>query len=105
MQEFKGYIFKIMGGQDKQGFPMKQGAAFLICCACVCWPVTQRAWCACISQHRTGAVAGIRADKSSCHCRRRIVRSGIGSRGSCLLAGVGVKACGVDSALCLLTTH
>jgi hypothetical protein len=25
MQEFKGYIFKIMGGQDKQGFPMKQG--------------------------------------------------------------------------------
>lgn len=24
-QEFKGYIFKIMGGQDKQGFPMKQG--------------------------------------------------------------------------------
>lgn len=25
LQEFKGYIFKIMGGQDKQGFPMKQG--------------------------------------------------------------------------------
>jgi small subunit ribosomal protein S6e len=24
-EEFKGYIFKIMGGQDKQGFPMKQG--------------------------------------------------------------------------------
>ena len=24
-KEFKGYIFKIMGGQDKQGFPMKQG--------------------------------------------------------------------------------
>ena len=24
-QEFNGYIFKIMGGQDKQGFPMKQG--------------------------------------------------------------------------------
>lgn len=24
-QEFKGYIFKVMGGQDKQGFPMKQG--------------------------------------------------------------------------------
>lgn len=24
-QEFKGYIFKIKGGQDKQGFPMKQG--------------------------------------------------------------------------------
>lgn len=24
-QEFKGYIFKISGGQDKQGFPMKQG--------------------------------------------------------------------------------
>eukprot|EP00892_Ulva_mutabilis_P008584 jgi/Ulvmu1/6098/UM027_0076.1 len=23
--EFNGYIFKIMGGQDKQGFPMKQG--------------------------------------------------------------------------------
>eukprot|EP00201_Polytomella_parva_P008729 CAMPEP_0175051170 /NCGR_PEP_ID=MMETSP0052_2-20121109/7647_1 /TAXON_ID=51329 ORGANISM="Polytomella parva, Strain SAG 63-3" /NCGR_SAMPLE_ID=MMETSP0052_2 /ASSEMBLY_ACC=CAM_ASM_000194 /LENGTH=200 /DNA_ID=CAMNT_0016315417 /DNA_START=72 /DNA_END=670 /DNA_ORIENTATION=+ len=23
--EFKGYIFKIMGGQDKQGFAMKQG--------------------------------------------------------------------------------
>lgn len=23
--EYKGYIFKIMGGQDKQGFPMKQG--------------------------------------------------------------------------------
>jgi small subunit ribosomal protein S6e len=23
--EFKGYIFKIMGGNDKQGFPMKQG--------------------------------------------------------------------------------
>jgi small subunit ribosomal protein S6e len=23
--EFKGYIFKIMGGQDKQGFPMRQG--------------------------------------------------------------------------------
>jgi len=23
--EFKGYIFKIMGGQDKQGFSMKQG--------------------------------------------------------------------------------
>jgi small subunit ribosomal protein S6e len=23
--EFKGYVFKIVGGQDKQGFPMKQG--------------------------------------------------------------------------------
>ena len=23
--EFKGYIFKITGGQDKQGFSMKQG--------------------------------------------------------------------------------
>lgn len=23
--EFKGYVFKIKGGQDKQGFPMKQG--------------------------------------------------------------------------------
>jgi hypothetical protein len=25
MQEFRGYVFKIMGGCDKQGFPMKQG--------------------------------------------------------------------------------
>ena len=25
IQEFKGYIFKIMGGNDKQGFGMKQG--------------------------------------------------------------------------------
>lgn len=25
LQEFKGYVFKISGGQDKQGFPMKQG--------------------------------------------------------------------------------
>jgi small subunit ribosomal protein S6e len=25
LQEFKGYVFKIMGGCDKQGFPMKQG--------------------------------------------------------------------------------
>ncbi|KAE8648066.1 hypothetical protein Csa_018850 [Cucumis sativus] len=25
LQEFKGYIFKIMGDCDKQGFPMKQG--------------------------------------------------------------------------------
>ena len=25
LQEFNGYIFKIMGGQDKQGFAMKQG--------------------------------------------------------------------------------
>lgn len=24
-EEFKGYVFKIMGGQDKEGFPMKQG--------------------------------------------------------------------------------
>jgi ribosomal protein S6E (S10) len=24
-QEFKGYVLKIKGGQDKQGFPMKQG--------------------------------------------------------------------------------
>jgi len=24
-EEFKGYVFKIKGGQDKQGFPMKQG--------------------------------------------------------------------------------
>lgn len=24
-EEFKGYIFRIMGGQDKQGFAMKQG--------------------------------------------------------------------------------
>mmetsp|Transcript_18424 Transcript_18424/g.58863 ORF Transcript_18424/g.58863 Transcript_18424/m.58863 type:complete len:246 (+) Transcript_18424:55-792(+) len=24
-EEFAGYIFKVMGGQDKQGFPMKQG--------------------------------------------------------------------------------
>jgi len=24
-EQFKGYIFKIMGGNDKQGFPMKQG--------------------------------------------------------------------------------
>jgi small subunit ribosomal protein S6e len=23
--EFKGYVFKIMGGNDKQGFAMKQG--------------------------------------------------------------------------------
>merc|ERR1712190_631121 len=23
--EFKGYVFKIAGGNDKQGFPMKQG--------------------------------------------------------------------------------
>ena len=23
--EWKGYIFKITGGNDKQGFPMKQG--------------------------------------------------------------------------------
>lgn len=23
--EYKGYIFKIMGGNDKDGFPMKQG--------------------------------------------------------------------------------
>lgn len=23
--QFKGYIFKIAGGNDKQGFPMKQG--------------------------------------------------------------------------------
>ena len=23
--EYKGYIFKITGGNDKQGFPMKQG--------------------------------------------------------------------------------
>lgn len=25
MDEFKGYLFKITGGNDKQGFPMKQG--------------------------------------------------------------------------------
>ncbi|KAL2456245.1 40S ribosomal protein S6-2 [Abeliophyllum distichum] len=25
LYEFKGYVFKIMGGCDKQGFPMKQG--------------------------------------------------------------------------------
>ena len=24
-KEFKGYVFKIMGGCDKQGLPMKQG--------------------------------------------------------------------------------
>jgi len=24
-EEFKGYIFKVTGGNDKQGFPMKQG--------------------------------------------------------------------------------
>ncbi len=24
-EQFKGYIFKITGGNDKQGFPMKQG--------------------------------------------------------------------------------
>ena len=24
-EEFKGYVFKVMGGQDKQGFSMKQG--------------------------------------------------------------------------------
>jgi hypothetical protein len=24
-EEYKGYIFKISGGNDKQGFPMKQG--------------------------------------------------------------------------------
>jgi len=23
--DFKGYVFKITGGNDKQGFPMKQG--------------------------------------------------------------------------------
>lgn len=23
--EYKGYVFKIMGGNDKDGFPMKQG--------------------------------------------------------------------------------
>ncbi len=26
--QFKGYIFKITGGNDKQGFPMKQGILF-----------------------------------------------------------------------------
>ena len=25
LKEFKGYVFKITGGCDKQGFPMKQG--------------------------------------------------------------------------------
>jgi hypothetical protein len=25
LQEFKGYAFKIMGGCDKHGFPVKQG--------------------------------------------------------------------------------
>ena len=25
-EEFKGYVFRIGGGNDKQGFPMKQGA-------------------------------------------------------------------------------
>ena len=24
-EEYKGYIFKITGGNDQQGFPMKQG--------------------------------------------------------------------------------
>jgi small subunit ribosomal protein S6e len=24
-EQFKGYVFKITGGNDKQGFPMKQG--------------------------------------------------------------------------------
>ena len=24
-EEFKGYVFRITGGNDKQGFPMKQG--------------------------------------------------------------------------------
>jgi small subunit ribosomal protein S6e len=24
-EEYKGYIFKLTGGNDKQGFPMKQG--------------------------------------------------------------------------------
>jgi small subunit ribosomal protein S6e len=24
-EQYKGYIFKITGGNDKQGFPMKQG--------------------------------------------------------------------------------
>jgi small subunit ribosomal protein S6e len=24
-EEFKGYVFKIVGGQDKEGFPMRQG--------------------------------------------------------------------------------
>jgi ribosomal protein S6E (S10) len=24
-EEYKGYVFKITGGNDKQGFPMKQG--------------------------------------------------------------------------------
>lgn len=24
-EDFKGYIFRITGGNDKQGFPMKQG--------------------------------------------------------------------------------
>ncbi|GMQ01697.1 hypothetical protein CsSME_00048248 [Camellia sinensis var. sinensis] len=28
-EEFKGYVFKIMGGCDKQGFPMKQGVLTL----------------------------------------------------------------------------
>lgn len=26
--EFKGYVVRIGGGNDKQGFPMKQGAFF-----------------------------------------------------------------------------
>jgi len=26
-EEFKGYVFKIMGGNDKQGFPMMQGVS------------------------------------------------------------------------------
>ncbi|CAK7343944.1 unnamed protein product [Dovyalis caffra] len=28
-EKFKGYVFKMMGGCDKQGFPMKQGALTL----------------------------------------------------------------------------
>lgn len=58
LQEFRGYVFKIMGGCDKQGFPMKQGVLTpgrvrlllhrgLLCIICVlfcfCEEIT---WCA-----------------------------------------------------------
>lgn len=85
MQEFKGYVFKIMGGQDKQGFPMKQGvltngrvqvrgrkgAGARGCCRLVPLPLPQLlhsgcCCCCCFSLSHLGGLCGCICMLPSC---------------------------------------
>ena len=50
--EWKGYVFRVAGGNDKQGFPMKQGilttGTSFFTCSCVHSPITDTDYILCL---------------------------------------------------------